>query len=440
MGRILLTNIKGEPGVDGVDGAPGAPGEAGLQGPAGPNTVPTRRAVADALAAPDSESAAAVVAFSAHGRAFQGVALQPVTDRFPIVVAGLLSDGTKSDLNTQTSYRMARPTQRVALVYGNLADFNGAAAPNSITVRASVKVNGGWVPVFFHGRRDAVIEPDALVTCDPIGAPLDIDQILEVRTRVSVALGEKWSHNILTDNAKGEGTIAGTAGADLTLTGSITANRTYGVAPYTVLGDAGGKPTLVGIGDSIMQGQSDSINAADSPTSTLAWGYARRFAWANHVPFMNLGVIGDTAFAWARSSGRKYALRRSLASDGAVAIVNFGVNDLSQGRTVAQIKDDLLVVWQSLARLGVRVHQTTITPMTATDGVTPLATEPLRVELNGWIRTAPSPLAGYLDIADAAETSRNSGVWKQGFATDGIHPQLAGHAALAAAISATIVP
>ncbi|PRB08703.1 SGNH/GDSL hydrolase family protein [Microbacterium sp. MYb62] len=331
-----------------------------------------------------------------------------MTDRFPIITAGLISDGMRSDVNTHLTYRMARATQRVALVFGNLADFASSAAPNNITVRAAVRVNGGWVPVFFHGRRDVVIEPDALVSCDPIGAPLGVDGVLQVRTRVSVTLGERWVHNILTDNAKGEGTIAGTTGADLTLSGTITANRAYGYGPHTVIGDAGGIATLVGIGDSIMQGQSDRINAADSPTSTLAWGYARRFAWANHAPFLNLGVIGDTARDWAAASGRKYALRRALASDASVALISFGVDDLAQGRTVAQIKANLETIWTSVARVGVKAYQSTITPMTAVDGVTPQATEPLRLELNNWIRTQPSPLTGFVDLADAAETARNS--------------------------------
>jgi lysophospholipase L1-like esterase len=345
-----------------------------------------------------------------------------VTDRFPLTIGGLTSNGTDTGSNSETYWPVTRDTQSVALAYSNIWDWSGTGATNSITIRASVKAFGGWVPVFFNGKRDVVIEPDGLVVSDPTGAPLAAGSLLPVRTRVTVNSGEKWPNHTLTDATAGEGVENGTATTDKTLTGTIATGRTYGPAPFTVLADpgiTGDARTLVGVGDSIMQQQHDAINNSVSSTSTLQWGFVRRYTNPNKIPFLNLALIGDTARDYAALSGRKYAYRRGAAADGGVAIVNFGRNDLDQGRTLAQIQADLVTVWTSMARRGIKVYQATVCPKTTstdkwgtTAGQTVVAEEPIRVALNDWIRTTPAPLSGYFETADTVETARNSGIWK----------------------------
>src|SRR5213595_1098530 len=275
------------------------------------------------------------------GRAYAGRPLQPVSDRNPLVVGGLVSNGTDTGANSETLWPVTRDTQSVAVVYANIVDWSGSIAANNITVRAAVKVFGGWIPLFFNGKRDVVIEPDGMVVSDPTGAPLAAGSLLPVRTYVTVASGT-WPNHTLTDNAAGELTESGTGTTDKTTSGtSITSQRAYAPAPFMVLADPGilGQPrTLVGIGDSILQQQHDAINNAVSNTSTLQWGFLRRYAYPNKVPMLNLGVIGDTARDYAALSGRKYGYRRGASADAAVALVNFGRNDLDQSRTLAQIQ------------------------------------------------------------------------------------------------------
>jgi hypothetical protein len=51
--------------------------------------------------------------------------------------------------------------------------------------------------------------------------------------------------------------------------------------------------------------------------------------------------------------------------------------------------------------------------------------------LNDWLRTTPSGLDFYLEVADYQEQSRNSGLWAApGYTTDGLHPTALGNMAI----------
>ncbi len=43
---------------------------------------------------------------------------------------------------------------------------------------------------------------------------------------------------------------------------------------------------------------------------------------------------------------------------------------------------------------------------------------------------AGHPLAGYIDAADLGESARNSGKWKAGYTSDGLHPNAVGAAGM----------
>jgi lysophospholipase L1-like esterase len=382
---------------------------------------------------------------SRSGRSFLGLNLQPATDRCNMMATLPLSNGTDTGSNSETYWPISRNIQSLALSFSNFSDWGGVANANNITVRAAVLLYGAWTPILFQGKRDVVIEPDGIVVSDVIGAQLAAGTELRVRTYVTVSSGGKWATNTLTDNAKGEGVLNSATPSDLTTNdGAIAAGRTYGYAPFTVLGNPGSTRTLVLVGDSILQQQHDTINTDWSPTSTLQWGFARRFAYTNKIPLLNLSVIGDTVTGFVSTSGRKYAWRRGAVSDAATVLTNFGRNDIDAGRTLAQMKADLITLWEKIRSTGAIVYQTTITPKTtSTDSWATVAnqtvaeTESIRVQLNDWIRTVPTPLSGIFDVADMVETSRNSGIWKANLTDDGIHPVAAGHIEMAKALTVT---
>ena len=124
---------------------------------------------------------------------------------------------------------------------------------------------------------------------------------------------------------------------------------------------------------------------------------------------------------------------------------------------------DGIAFWGYLASTGKLVSQATFKPYTSsTDGwvtvenQTPGGVNPTRLAWNAWLRdgapliagaaaatgttdpaavrvgSAGHPLDAVLEVADALESSRDSGVWTPGYTSDGLHPNPTGHAAAAA--------
>ncbi len=106
---------------------------------------------------------------------------------------------------------------------------------------------------------------------------------------------------------------------------------------------------------------------------------------------------------------------------------------------------------KKLAARGLKVYACTIPPhgVTSSDnystlvGQTTAFYEPNRVLVNDWIRTRPVPLAGYLELADTVESSRNSGLWAVNatanwLTDDGTHPTALGHARMGVPLTALI--
>jgi lysophospholipase L1-like esterase len=121
-------------------------------------------------------------------------------------------------------------------------------------------------------------------------------------------------------------------------------------------------------------------------------------------------------------------------------VVTLGINDITGGQNLAAMQARMQTVWAMLAAHGVTdIFQTTITPVTTSTDAwatvvnqTATATNGVRVSVNDWLRSKPAGITGILEVADLAETARNSGIWKAGFTADGTHPNVTGHAALAA--------
>ena len=118
------------------------------------------------------------------------------------------------------------------------------------------------------------------------------------------------------------------------------------------------------------------------------------------------------------------------------AFGNFGANDFPQTRPLLGFQREAIRFWQWLSVNGIKYWQCTLTPYSSsTDGwgtvenQTPHAQDARRTGFNDWIRdgapltgTEPDPagirighpdhpLGGYIEAADIAESSRNSGVW-----------------------------
>jgi lysophospholipase L1-like esterase len=132
------------------------------------------------------------------------------------------------------------------------------------------------------------------------------------------------------------------------------------------------------------------------------------------------------------------------------------------------LQASLITQWRSMNCLGPKIWQTTITPRptSSSDGWTTVAGQtvnaadnPKRNLVNAWIRDgapmtaafaplaqntftalragdAGHPLQGYIEVTDAIESARDSGLWRApGFTTDGVHPSSMGHIAMSTALA-----
>lgn len=248
------------------------------------------------------------------------------------------------------------------------------------------------------------------------------------------------------------GTVATTDVTDFTMASHTGTAQVYGLWPVALIGRTTAKACAI-MADSLGEGVGDVGDSADHV------GLLARLIGPSH-PYMNLSQSGDRLELMLQSAAKRLGLLVYVRS----VIFGLGINDIGAGRSLNQIKADMLLAWaRAKAELasGGRVFQTTITPSTtSSDSFASLANQTAaaffsiagngtREQLNDWLRDgAPMkdnvaaiiaavdairaghtahPLAGVAELADAVESSRNSGKWKTDgtaykWTGDGIHP------------------
>lgn len=391
----------------------------------------------------------------------------------PADAATSTSTGGKLGGTAKLNHIATRSFYGVRLVYVNWksgtanTEQNGA---NDITVRAAVEPAGNLViPITFGGNRTVVISPGGTAISDPVGIEVTKGATFSTRTFVQVSTGQTFPINNIPTASSGEGNNYGTTvGADLTdvgaasLTGIGTNQLVFG--PAAILGQVidPDRPVIGILGDSIFGGTGDS---------SFAFGGLAQRALNNNYSFQKVTFPGEALKGWLGSSGygetrcRRVGL---LALVGCTHIVtDYTVNSLA----TTTIQADAVKAWRVMAKIAPgQVFVTTLTPQTTTtDGWAttgnqaiqyPSDREPRRLAFNAWIRDgapinasdvpqsvgatgagivrfgeAGHPVRSFFEVADLAETARNSGIWKAGYTSDGTHPNATGHAALAAAIT-----
>lgn len=344
----------------------------------------------------------------------------------------------------------------VAFVYGNVQRLSNRMqpGPETITVRASVELSNGTIVPLLNstGGRDVTIAPGAYATLTSASTNIADGAVIYSRTYVS---GARWPLGLTSYPEQGEGSNTGTSAADLTTSGTVPTSFAHSYSPMAIIGNraSSAKRPLALVGDSIITGQGDSPN-------DTGWA-TRALATAGH-PWVRVSVPGEKAQDFAAAP----TLRSPILAYGQASLVNYGRNDLGAGRTLSQIQVDLLTTWEEVAKVGL-VAQGTITPQaTSTDsfattgGQTATGNNSVRVALNTWLRAgAPvdanglavaagtpgavvagasgHPLKVVIELADAVESARNSGLWKPNYTADGLHPLPIGHQAMAAAVDIT---
>lgn len=391
--------------------------------------------------------------------------------------AGTQTGGVTSRIR----HRITVDTRDLRLSYGNWQNPEGTATPGDITIKAALEIGGVVHPLFFGGARSVTLPWLGSATTDPLAVDVPKGTFVYSRTYIVAASG--FIPNYSTSPGSGSG---GQVSGDSADSGTIADSFVFTLGPMNITGtltETQFARAVWRLGDSIVAGAGESANVElVGAGATQAGGFVSRALNGN---FGNLCVAhgSDAAWKFVGDSGHR---RLKIAGSAKYAIENFGTNDLSDGRTVAQVRADNITTWRMLAARGVTTYRTTITPVTsstdtwATSGNQTIgARNPNRILLNTWYRdgapvdvstfTAAAvgatgatiaraavydatgaivaassgasghPLAGVFETADTVETARDSGLWKSpGYTADGLHPSGAGHAAMAAAINTSL--
>ena len=391
------------------------------------------------------------------GNALMG--LRPCATRTRLVYArdtgaNSQSDGVRTMRTSMTKHFFPDDAHNIRVIYGDSAWWNTNTTNSPITITASIVVAGQLYQQTFGGRASTIIDPMGYATSDPIAPKIPAGTWVEIRTCVSVASGAKWPVAAVVSSAGGVAE-AFFDDTDVTMVASPSWNGSTGVALYGPSAIVGlvpnpSRPSVLLDGDSILQGSGDS--SVQIPYDS---GWACK-AMANQFSYLQGSLHGDSGVnpvPWGRDRGKFGGCTDYVISA-------LGSNDLYVNlRTAAQLQVTLIARWRFYRDKGSRVLATTITPRTSsTDAWATVANQTItnstvnahRVEYNNWLRDgapmtsafaavaagtatagtirigdAAHPLYDYLEIADLAESARDSGKWAIDSGqpvADGTHP------------------
>lgn len=322
---------------------------------------------------------------------------------------------------------------------------------NNVEIKVSLEDSAGTlIPVYFRGSRLTLLKVGALLVSDPIGVTLAKDETFYIRTFINRISSSAYTDNIgepgnFASNqtnmlysynargitfANGEGASFSTSTgvdpflSDLTDSGTIAASSNVVFAPVAILGTPTTKTTssVAIIGDSISAGSGDftAPNAVSTNPNVSEWGYGhwvRAFGPAK-VAYTRLAQGGEQALEWVTNAD---VFHRQAMINNTSAIIALGTNDIAgAGATAAQVQSYLTSVVAKLKEYVDNVCVSTILPRaTSTDGYVTLENQTstttsnfsaVKNEVNDWIR-AGNLKVPVIDVADLAESSRNSNKW-----------------------------
>ena len=396
---------------------------------------------------PVSQTAPTATRFTARNSIFNNY--ESISARFGTL--GLnISNGTDTGMNSVTCHKATSSCADIKVVWANWGSVgsNGTdtGPGNPINLTVQLEYPAGTYYPFSFGGVSSVATARSIASGDTAisDAITDLPGIRKggifwIHAFVSVAAGGKWynSHypNSMPDSSwvTGEGYISGTGLTQQTgqaLVSPTTSGKMNG--PLAILAGSC-EPThkaVIGFGDSIMQGTISNRSVSQQYLSV---------ALNDRAGYFTLGRSGGTA---AEIYVSRAKLRWPFLSTATSIVCGYGINDFNGGATTSSLQSTLIKLWNYISPRCDKLFQTTLTPWcSSSDGwtteanQTPKATDGERTGFNDWLRAgAPldingvatttgtagavvagqpgHPLAGFMEVADACETSRNSGKWK----------------------------
>jgi lysophospholipase L1-like esterase len=331
-------------------------------------------------------------------------------------------------------------------------DFINGGTQAAYQLEASIASGSVVSPATFRGALRPTLDSGASLTVsDPIGAIVAAGATLQVRTGAIVSAGGSVPATLPTVSNFSKAKSA--AGSSQVYTASAFATpgggsvSTYGVAPVAVLGIPDQRHVSVfAWGDSITYGLSDGTGSAAGSYGWLERGLES--VNGTTIPSVNCSRHGETSIVYV--DGTSIA-RTALMEYATHAVFGHGSNNIALGGALPTVQGHCQAIWAQARRMGLKVYHMTLIPRTtSTDAWATAANQTpasgfaagdKRDQFNSWLRAqaAASVIDGVIDVAAMVEDSANPGKWRTdagALTGDGIHPNSAGHALMAAALNA----
>jgi hypothetical protein len=364
----------------------------------------------------------------------------------PLTTTGITAPYTFKTMHYASPQADTVSLRPIWVNWRHFADQFRLDGPSAITMEASIEYPAGtFTPLTFNsGSASVVIAPGALAYADslPIVVPAGVK--FHVRTLITALTGGStmvgWSVGV----PSAVGTTDGQASGNLKTSGVIgvgTSGVVYG--PTAIMGilNAPDCRGYVLDGDSIAHGTGDTAGVGPKGGA----GYTQRaldplYPWAA-LTCPGTNIQNSTSGNDLRYY-RKIVNAMNLLGGVSHVITEAGINDLSLGRSVANIEADYSAVYSLFP--DSLIYPLTMGPYTSsTDGWTTTASQTpntggnqsQKPALNASVRSGRGRCAGYIEAGNLYSSGPDSGIWiakSPAWTGDGLHPNTAGHAGIAA--------
>lgn len=330
-----------------------------------------------------------------------------------------------------------------ALVYGHTAGVTILANYGTINIQTATLEypQGTFTPIGIRSGTGASVAAGFDIVSDVVAVTIPANVDFWIRTYATWSANQNIALQQMPTYTNQSSDLSATP-VDKTQVSGNAGFQTVGLAPIRVEAQVSiTSKTLFVDGDSITNGTGDGLD--------FSRGYVN-FACDGVVDVQK--VAAPTTRAMYEASPATRYRKARLLNGCTAAYENYGINDLSNSQTVAQLQANKILLWQWLGSApGIRrVYCGTLVPLTTTSdgwtsvgGQTLLSMETNRTTFNSWIRDgAPlvstsnltpaatgtvgalragsvgHPLAGFIDVAATVEVNSantltlNGGYWK----------------------------
>src|SRR4051794_936011 len=301
-----------------------------------------------------------------------------------------------------------------------------ARAPGSAAL-----VPGTSRPITFGGQPGITVAPKTpYVYSDPVTLPVRDQQDLAIDlylpTAEPGALTATWNTSFVTADGAGDKTGHESAGgfspgASGGLPLSCDGCATYALTAVDVL-TTRARGTLVGLGSSTFNGDGSDPNKWDTVLNDLSRRIDQEIPSGRRLGIVNAGIGGDTLHA-----GLERAERDVFSQTGVAGVIVYDLNDIAPptSRTAPQVEADYHKLIAASHLRGIRV----LCPTWPPDASIATPTDE-RSKINAWI-LASGECDDIVDWAAVLRDPHAPDTFRPEYFSDGIHPNTAGHQAIA---------